>query len=328
MHRRSLLLLGLAACSDPEPKPPEDAWQVRSELPEGRIRLEASAAARGTELVVLGGFATASPSLEITREVLIYDPFSNTWEVSPLEAPAAFTHAALASVGGTLYLLGGLEGTVFAPSGKTWRLRPGAAAWEDEAIADIPDGLQRGSAAVVVSSGHIYMLGGDAAFGFTDSILDYEIASNTWTELPFKLPTPRSHAAAMRDEDGMFVLAGGNGPQGPLGDTWVRRLGAAEWEPRAPMNTARGGCAYGVVYGSLVCAGGEIGTVVTRAVETYDPTDPMNDWDVKPDLPFERGGAPGAVVTSRLYVVGGSQSTAFEPTSTLFEFDLLDTIER
>jgi N-acetylneuraminic acid mutarotase len=323
-----LFLLGLVACSDPEPKPPEDPWQVRAALPEGRIRLEASAAARGTELVVLGGFSTAAPSLEITREVLLYDPFTDTWAISPLEAPAAFTHAGLASVGGTLYLLGGLEGTVFAPSGKTWRLRPGAEAWDDEAVADIPEGLERGAAAVVVSSGHIFLLGGETAFGFTDSILDYNITSNTWSELPFKLPTPRSHAAAMRDGDGMFVLAGGNGPQGPLGDTWVHRLGAPAWEPRAAMNTARAGCAYGVVYGSLVCAGGEVGMAVTRAVETYDPTDAMNAWDVQPDLPLERGGAPGAVVTSRLYVIGGSQSTAFEPTSTLYEFDLLDTIPR
>lgn len=325
---RWLSLLFLAACSDPEPEPLEEPWQLRSELPDGRIRLEASAAARGTSLVILGGFATPAPSLEISREMLIYDALQDTWNVSPIEAPAAFTHAALASIGGTLYLLGGLEGTTFVPNGKTWRLRPQAEAWEDDAIADIPEGYERGAAAVVVSAGHIFLLGGQNAFGFIDTILDYEIASNTWTELGVKLPTPRSHAAAMRDEDGMFVLAGGNGPQGPLGDTYALRLGATVWETRSPMNTARGGCAYGVLFGSLICAGGEIGSEVTRTVETYDPTQVSNAWEVKAELPRERAGAPGAVVTSRLYVVGGSQSSAFEPTNTLYEFDFLDTLPR
>ena len=319
-------MIGLAACSEPDPVPGQAPWQTRAALPDGRIRLEASATGLGSRLVVIGGFSTAAPALEITREMLVYDPFTDTWSVSPIEAPAAFTHAALASVGGTLYMLGGLEGTVFAPSGKTYRLRPQAMAWEDEEIADIPAGYERGAAAVVVSAGHIFLLGGDTSLGFTDTILDYAIATNTWSEYPTKLPTPRSHAAAMRDETGMFVIAGGNGPQGPLGDTYALRLNETMWELRATMNTPRGGCAYGFVYGSLVCAGGEIGTVVSRAVEAYDPTEATNEWEIMPDLPYDRAGAPGAIVTSRLYVVGGSQTKAFEPTNTLYEFDLLDTL--
>jgi len=315
-----MLSIALVACADDEPAAPGPPWTPRADLP--GPRLEASATGLGARLVVLGGFEAAS--LAISREVLQYDPFNDSWMVMPLEAPAAVTHAALASVGGSLYLLGGLEGSAFVPSGKAYRLRPQGTAWEP--LADLPAGEERGAAAVVVSSGHIFLLGGETSAGLTSSVLDYEVTTNTWSVAPTPLPTPRSHAAAMREDDGTFILAGGNGPQGPLGDTYALFLGATTWDLRAAMPTARGGCAYGAVYGQLVCAGGEIGPTVTRAVEVYDPTD--DEWTSVAEMPVERAGAPGAIVTSRLYVVGGSQTTAFEPTSTLYEFDLLDTLPR
>lgn len=325
MHRL-VFLLPLVACAEPEPRVPGPAWEQRADLP--ARRLEASAAAVGTRLVVVGGFATGDrevPALAIAREVLQFDPFAepaDAWRVLPVEAPLEVTHAGLAGVGGSVYLLGGLTGTAFVPSAAAYRLAPGATAWEP--LADLPE--PRGAAAVVAASGHIFLIGGETAAGFTDTILDYEIASNTWTTLAAKLTTPRSHAAALREADGTLIVAGGIGPQGPLGDTAALRLGATVWEPREPMPTPRGGCAYGELYGDLVCAGGELGTAVTRAVEIYDPTE--DTWTIAPELPAERAGAPGAVVASRLYVIGGSASLAFEPTATLYEFDVLATIPR
>lgn len=314
-----ILLLGLVGCDAPEPDPPGPPWTERTQLTDRR--LEASATGVGARLVVVGGFA--NEALEISRDVLQYDPFLDEWSVHALPAPEAYTHAGLASVGGTIYLLGGLEGSTFTPSGRSWRLRPAGTAWEP--IADMPIGHERGASAVVVSSGHIFLLGGEIDGGFTDTILDYEVSSNTWSVYPMTLTTARSHAAAMREDDGTFIVAGGNSIQGPLGDTFALTLDGRV-ELRAPMNVARGGCAYGVVYGHLACAGGEIGTAVSRVVEVYDPND--DEWTIVAELPIERAGAAGAVTTSRLYVVGGSETNAFTPTSTLYEFDLLDTLPR
>jgi N-acetylneuraminic acid mutarotase len=308
---------------DPEMDPPQAPWTQRADLLEGRRRLEASATGLGSRVVVVGGFEAAT--LEVSTEVLQYDPFLDEWSKLAVDAPKTLTHAGLTSIGGSLYLLGGLEGSAFVPSATSYRLRPQTTlAWE--ALADMPAGEARGAAAVVASSGHIFLLGGETAAGPTDSILDYEVASNTWTVYPARLPTPRSHAIAMREGDGTFILAGGIGSQGPLGDTWALRFGATMWEPRASMTTPRGGCAYGVVYGQLVCAGGEQIAAVSRSVEVYDPT--LDTWTVSAEMPVERAGAPGAIVISRLYVVGGSQSPLPEPTSTLYEFDLLDTLPR
>lgn len=329
---RLVLVIALAACTDTDGRMPEAPWTRLADLPERR--LEAAAAASGSRLVVYGGFVTGAseqPRLAITNEVHVYDPFAETWANLP-PPPVAWTHAHLVGVGGALYLLGGLEGETFVPRGRTFKLDLGAAPWLGEAwreLTPMPAGLERGAAAVVFTTGHIFLFGGDAQNGVTDSILQYEIANDAWTELPARLPTPRSHAVAMRDEDGTFVIAGGTGPQGPLGDAHALSPFGV-WSLRAPMNQPHGGCAYGLVYGNLVCAGGETvvnGAVVpSRVVEVYDST--LDEWTVTAEMPADRGGASGAVVASRLYVVGGSESIALEPTATLYELDLLDTFER
>lgn len=330
--RRLVLFLALAACNDGDQAEPGPPWIERAGLnPTGRgwlpvlgaeRRLEASATASGSRLVVVGGFEEST--LAISREVLLYDPFRDTWSYGR-EAPEAFTHAGLASSGGTIYLLGGLEGAAFTPSGKSWRLGPGAdAVWEP--LADMPAEEARGAAAVVVSAGHIFLVGGETAAGYSSNILDYAIATDKWSVYPIPLPSARSHAAAMREDDGTFIVAGGISTQGVLGDTWALPLPPREIEPRAVMNTPRSGCAHGVLYGQLVCAGGAINGGVSNVVEVYDPT--LDVWTVSTEMPMPRAGAPGAVVTSRLYVVGGSPTTTLEPTGTLLEFDYLDTLPR
>ena len=124
----------------------------------------------------------------------------------------------------------------------------------------MPAGQERGAAAVVVSPPHVFLLGGATSGGALASVLDFNVSTSTWSQLP-DLPTARSHAAAMRLDDGTLIVAGGlaDGTGIPLGDVYALPLGAAAWELREPMPTRRGGCAYGRVQRSLVCAGGEAG---------------------------------------------------------------------
>ncbi|MBA3822241.1 MAG: hypothetical protein H0X17_25370 [Deltaproteobacteria bacterium] len=307
-----------------------DAWQEGPSLPEERRRLEAGVAALGARLVVIGGFATSDrevPRLEITREVLVLETLTGDWLALP-DAPVAWTHPAVAGIGGSIYLLGGLATEAFTARGEVFVLEPGASLWRER--APMPEGLARGAAGVVVTRGHVFLLGGATSDGVTASCLDYQPTSDSWTVLP-DLPVARSHAAATRTDDGTLIVAGGIGAQGePLGDVYALPPppllpGDWQWELREPMPTARGGCAYGDVYGQLVCAGGEAGDAVLRVTESYDPT--LDTWTALPELPVDRAGAPGAVIGQRLFVVGGSQTRAFEPTSNVLVFSLLDTIE-
>lgn len=322
--RRALFALVLAGC--PPATPPSDGpvapWSIGPELP-GR-RLEPGVTALGTRLVVAGGFATSlSEGLSITRAVLALDTFTGEWVTLP-DAPADLTHINLGASGTTLFLLGGLEGVQFVARGEAWKLEAGAVAWEP--IAALPE--PRGAAGVVSAPPHLYLLGGASTTAALATCIDYNLATGQWLSLP-DLPTARSHPAALRMRDGTLIVAGGLATldaTAPLSDVWALPPGATAWERRRSMPTARGGCAYGDIYGNLVCAGGESGRIALANVEGYDPVTDI--WTVYPDLPEPRAGTQAAAIGQLIYVPGGARELRFEPTSSLFVFSLLDTIGR
>jgi N-acetylneuraminic acid mutarotase len=317
----------LAACCDVDPPAPGPVWSEGPALPDGRRRLESGVTARGiSEVVVAGGFASnAMEGLAVTNEVLALDTFEGTWTRLP-DAPLAMTHINLASVGGVLYMMGGLEGPRFTARGESFSLQLGGGAWMP--LPSMPAGLERGAAAVVTAPNHIYLLGGAGTVSAVKTCLDYNIIERTWTQLP-DLPNARSHAAAMRMQDGTLVLAGGlatlDATQ-PLSDVFILRPGAAAWEGgRRSMPTARGGCAYGQALGQLICAGGESGNQVLSVVEGYDPV--LDQWTPYPDMPEPRAGTQGAMLGQQLWIPGGAAIPALEPTSKVLVFSPLETLE-
>jgi len=308
----------LMSCSDGA-LVPQEPWSCIT-MPERR--LETGVGALGTRLVLAGGIsASMVEGLPITPSVLTYDTLLGEWGELP-ELPVAWTHANIAAVGGIVFVLGGLDGQAFVADGRSFMLEANATEWIE--IDPQPVGEERGASAVVVSPGHIFLFGGASTFDVVGSNLDFDLISRTWSKLPpVDLPIARSHAAAMRRFDGMFVVAGGlgglTGPQ-PLQDVWVLPQDATIWQTRTPMPTARGGCAYGELYSNLICAGGEAGIEALDVVELYNVA--IDTWETLEPVPSRRAGARGAVVANRLYVPGGSASFAFEPTDTMFEFVL------
>jgi hypothetical protein len=141
----------------------------------------------------------------------------------------------------------------------------------------------------------------------------------------------------MRRADGTLIVAGGLASldaSEPRGEVWALPPPGAvprDWQPRTAMHRpadldTRGGCAYGVVLGQLVCAGGEAGQAARSVVESYDPYNDM--WMAREPMPVERAGAQGAAVGGRLFVPGGAGTLALEPTDTLYIFTPIDTAPR
>jgi hypothetical protein len=139
----------------------------------------------------------------------------------------------------------------------------------------------------------------------------------------------------MRRADGTLIVAGGFeslDTSAPRNDVWaLPPPGAAqrEWQVRTAMPTeahrdSRGGCAYGVVLGNLVCAGLE-DAGARNIVESYEPY--LDAWIDGEAMPVERAGAPGAAVANRLYVPGGPAAPG-EPTDTLYIYAPLETAPR
>lgn len=299
-----------------------------------RRALEPGVAVFGQQVVVAGGFDTgASEGLDITARVDAFDTSVGTWSRLP-DAPVRWTSSNLATAGATLYLLGGLDGTQATARGDAFALDPLAHTWQAITAMDPADA--RGAAGVVAAPGHIYLLGGASSTAALATCVEYDIATGAWTALP-ALPAPRAHPAAMQRSDGTLIVAGGLeslDASEPRGDVWALPPAGAvprDWQPQTPMHQpadpdTRGGCAYGVVLGQLVCAGGEGGQTARSVVESYDP---YNDvWMVREPMPVERAGAQGAAIGGRLFVPGGAATLTLEPTDTLYIYAPLDTAPR
>ena len=284
-------------------------------------RLEPGVTALGQRVVVVGGFDTdLMAGLDITKRVDVYDPATDSWSQLP-DAPVPFTHIQLAAVGTTLYLLGGLAGQTYVARGDTFALDTADPAAQWRTLAPMPAGLERGSAAVVVSGPRIYLLGGAGTNTALATNLFYDTISNTWGQLMPDLPAPRSHPAGMRRADGTLVVAGGLATlesSSQAGDTWQLAPLGTMWIPGMMMPQPRGGCAYGELQGQLICAGGEAGPSAYKSVESYDPLADM--WTELEPMPDSRAGTQGAVVGDRLFVPGGARELVFEPLNTLFVY--------
>ena len=341
---KAVLVFALAACSSPVPHPdaPTSHWSEGTMLP--LPRLEPGVTALGQRVVVLGGFDTdLMAGLDITKRVDVYDPAadpaldpsvgsaSNPWSQLP-DAPVQWTHIQLASVGTTLYLLGGLEGQTYVARGDSFALDTQdmcpdkCPQWRP--LAAMPAGMERGSAAVVVSGARIYLLGGAGTNTALATNLYYDTISDTWAQLMPDLPAARSHPAGMRRADGTLVVAGGLATldsSSQAGDTWqLLPTGIVSmpgmWVPGTmmPANDARGGCAYGQIQGQLVCAGGEAGPSAYKSVLSYDPL--ADTWTELEPMPDSRAGAQGAAVGDRLFIPGGARQLVFEPLDTLLVY--------
>jgi hypothetical protein len=338
LHLMRLLWIALlvAACKAPvTTDAPASPWTMGPNLPDPR--LEPGVTALGQSVVVLGGFDTGvQAGLHVTTGVEVFNTLTQTWGTLP-DAPVARHHVQIAVTGSTLYLLGGLDGTAdqnnnFPARGDSYALdttNP-AAGWR--AIAPIPAGFERGSAAVVVAPPRIYLLGGASTTAALASVIFYDVSADTWTTgaLP-DLPAPRSHPAAMRRaEDGTLVLVGGLAgltADTAQADTFLlapdQQTPTGMWTAGAPMPEQRGGCAYGVVQNQLLCAGGEAGMSALTYTQGYDAIN--NVWKNYPFMPEPRAGTLGAAIADKLYVPGGAMALVFEPTDTLFVFALDDT---
>jgi hypothetical protein len=329
--RLALLVLAVAACDSAPPLPDAGPtpWRLAATLP--RPRLEPGVTTLGQSVIVAGGFDTSlRDGLDITDAVDAYDAGDGTWRALP-PLPVRWTHLNAATIGATLYIVGGLEGTQYVARGASFALDPVTGSWTS--IAELPE--PRGAAGVTTGPGRIYLLGGASTTAALATCYEYDVATDTWSALP-PLPEPRSHLAAMRMTDGTLIAAGGLASldsKDARGEVWaLPPPGVADraWIPRAPMHPAgsdaiHGGCASAVVLGQLVCAGGEAASGARTEVDSYDPY--LDVWTVREPMPSPRAGTQGTAVGGRLFVPGGAQALTFDPTDSLYELAPLDTAQ-
>ncbi len=275
---------------------------------------ETGVAAVDGKVYVVGGF---TDSLALSEAVHVYDTTAGSWsQAAPL--PLAIHHANVAATSDALYVLGGMQlnGFSFASIGDSFVYSPQNDSWTS--LPSIPQGFERGSAAVGVLGNRIVLAGG-LGDDPVASVIAFNLDTETWeTDLP-SLPTPTDHHVGAVVGDVLYAIGGRTGGISTIKDTVVSlSLGADAWQERAALPTARGGAAVGVVGGRILVVGGEgnpdeVSGVFSEA-ELYDPS--TDSWTPLPDMEVPRHGMGAAGIGDTLYVPGGATTEGFGAVAT------------
>jgi N-acetylneuraminic acid mutarotase len=265
------------------------AWQPHAPLPVPRTEV-AAAPFRG-DIAVAGGYL---PDGSSTDDVDLYDPASNTWSRLP-DLPVGVNHAAAASAGGKLYVVGGYGGpgvrlrSAYVFDGERWRT-----------LAPMPG--VRGAAGATVVAGRLYVVGGVGPNGLARRAFALNLKTGRWASIPG--PTPREHLAVTAAAGKVYAVAGRLAGI----DTNLRAFesyspATKRWTKLAPVPDPRGGTGSAFAKGLVVSVGGEEPQGTIGSVFGYNVT--TKRWRRLADLPTPRHGIGVAAIAGRVYVIGG-----------------------
>lgn len=307
--------------TDPAPEMadgPGLAWQWTRGGPTLNVALAESAAAySNTSAHFIGGFTATGGGTPVVQNVNFTDDFSGIM-LDPY--PLAAHHVQAARVGRVLYSFGGYVGGVPIPG--TPVMAPG---WprtdlafkfdfDDPVdtrwvpIAPLPEARAAGAAAVV--GDQVYLVGGTSPTGFHASVLRYDPASDSYTQLA-PLPVPRDHLNLVSDGTSLYAIAGRVLVDGQGYDdleTFERYDVANDtWTALPPVPLGRGGQAAALANGHIVVAGGEVAEGpfdVLDAVHAYDLAN--GTWVALPPMPEARHGGVLVPYKDGAYYIGGA----------------------
>jgi len=191
----------------------------------------------------------------------------------------------------------------------------------------------RDEVTVVELHGKIYVMGGFKYYGAVTSraVEVYDPQTDRWEEKA-ALPGGRHHTAAAVVNGKIYVIGGFMGIWNwhtltrwkwkATSDVWEYDPGQNRWRERAPMPTARGAHALGVIDGKIYAVGGKIAHKAHKEHEggkkawpeeilnTFEVYDPVADsWQALPPMPTPRDHHAAAVLDGRLYAIGGRQGS-------------------
>ncbi|KAK3368504.1 kelch domain-containing protein [Podospora didyma] len=276
-----------------------------------------------SSIAIIGGIVPPSITTDLVQ---VYDIHSNQWRSLP-PIPKALNHPNVAAVDGKIYVLGGLAETANSTWGAVsncWVLDLTGDATSWRALAPLPAGEVRGSAAIGIHSHIIYLAGGMSVLvlqqggeqGSVDTVSAFDTLSEKWVTLPEAakhLPAPRDHVGGAVVGDTFYVLGGRDHGQTNVRDTVfsleLRTMGKGGWKTKSGrMPTARGGVAAAAVGTKVYTFGGEGNPApgsngVFNQTEAYDTE--TDTWERLAPMELPRHGTSAAAIGGRVYIPGG-----------------------
>jgi len=304
------------------PRQSSGMWKTLAPVPVGPFHEESTVAISDTKIAIIGGILARGG---MTDYVGIYDIPTNTWtRGAPLPVP--INHANAAVVGGKIYVLGGMTGAAWAGDGRSWVYDPYTNVWT--ALTPMPGGAGRGSAAMGVYNGTIWMAGGKTngmGGASVDTVSAYHVESGTWLEVP----SAAKHIPGARDHGGgavvgtKFYQLGGSQDGIPNRKDTVFILDLQNvvrgWTTaQGRMPTPRRGLAAAAVGTKIYTFGGEgnpdpNSKGVFDSVEMYDTE--TDSWAVLDPMPLPRHGTYAVAIGGVIYIPGGGTESGTPATA-------------
>ena len=286
--KRVAVVVALVAAATSAAAPSE--WEPRAPLHVPRT--EVSAAAVGSEIVVVGGYTSDGAS---SRRADAYSPVRDTWRRLP-DLPVGVNHAMAVGVGGRAYVLGGYSESgavlrsVFVLDQGRWRSLP-----------RMP--FPRAAAGAGVSGRRIVVAGGiGEGRRLARNALVLDLRTRRWSVAPG--PMPREHLGVTSLAGVVYAVGGRTaGLDTNLLHFESFRPGDRAWMRLQPVPDARGGTGAAGVAGQIVSVGGEEPGGTISEVLVYRVAE--RRWVRTDDLSTPRHGVGVAAFAGRVFVIGG-----------------------
>lgn len=241
----------------------------------------------------IGGMDTSG----VLNEVWAVDTLEKT-TTAVTSKPTAVSHAAAATLGGEIYVVGGIDESgeataiveVFSPSANAWRL-----------IAPLPQPLS--GAFAVADLNALYLFGGHNGETAVDNAYRYDPLRNEWEALS-AMSSPRAYAAGGLI-DGEIYVVGGENATGVLAQCDKLSLATINWSSCPSMEMARSHAKGVVTIGKLFLFGGaggaSLGEIYSpdsqswELIEAPEPLQTLSQWE----------GAGVTLAEREIYIIGG-----------------------
>ncbi|MBU6319532.1 MAG: galactose oxidase [Alphaproteobacteria bacterium] len=255
------------------------------------------------------------------------EPSAEGWR-RDVSLPGPVHHPQLASVGGSLWLLGGFQspgpGVTWRMSNAAWRLDSHGGRWVPGPAAPAP----HAECVCIVLNDLAHLVGGRRPSGAsnlayrdhvdTSDHLVFDPASGAWSTAAPAL-TSRNSAAGVELSGRLHVVGGRSVTDGPSVSHEVYDPREDRWRLAAPLprEAAAGGLAAAVLAGRIYVFGGEVFDPppggVLRGVWVYDPGADL--WEKAGDMPTPRHGLGAVAFGSEVWTLGGAERPSGTNTS-------------
>jgi uncharacterized repeat protein (TIGR03803 family) len=238
---------------------------------------------------------TGSTTLTSTQKYTVH----NSW-ARGAAIPVPVICPAVGFIGGKIYVVGGGNGSASVGNNQVYNTANNT--WSTAAAMPTPVAC----AAYAVVKDILYVIGGTSnTTTFEDTVQAYDPKTNTWSTKAPMLTARASIPAAVADGKLIYVM-GGNGTTLRLDNLDAYDTTTNTWTEESTLLVGRSETTGGLLGTTIVSSDGDTNSGPTGDTEAYDVS--TNSWSELTADPTPRGGPCFGVISSQLYLAGGSNS--------------------